>query len=161
VKPDYTNARLNAAQHKLDALATPPSAVERDALAAAQMRADAVAAHLGTTATPPIAGESSLQYRKRVLTPVAARSERFKGASSASLAGLDAATLGPVEDIVYADAIAAAKRPENYAPGELRAVAERDTAGRLITKFYGDIGAWMAPFTLQGASVRINRDKNK
>jgi len=160
VKPDYTNARLNAAQHKLDALATPPSAVERDALAAAQMRADAVAAHLGTTATPPIAGESSLQYRKRVLTPVAARSERFKGASSASLAGLDAATLGPVEDIVYADAIAAAKRPENYLPGELRPVTTHEF-GRDVTRFYGDISAWMNNFTLQGASVRINRDESK
>jgi len=149
-------ARLDALQRRVERLAQPVDAAERDALALAQARADSAYAHAGQAVSLPVPGESSLTYRRRLLAPLAARSDRFK---AASLDNLDVSTLGPIEDIVYADAIAAAKRPENYQAGELRAVTTVE-GGRPITRFYGDIGTWLNSFALQGASVRINRDES-
>jgi hypothetical protein len=54
---------------------------------------------------PPYAGETSLQYRKRLLQKFLPLSATFK---DSSLNGLDAVTLTPLEDRVYADAIQAA-----------------------------------------------------
>jgi hypothetical protein len=150
-------ARLDALQRRVERLAQPVDAAERDALALAQARADSAYAHAGQAVSLPVPGESSLTYRRRLLAPLAARSDRFK---AASLDNLDVSTLGPIEELVYADAIAKAKRPENYQPGELRAVTTVE-GGRPITRFYGDIGTWMAPFTLQGVTARVSREGGK
>jgi hypothetical protein len=150
-------ARLDALQRRVERLAQPVDAAERDALALAQSRADSAYAHAGQAVSPPVPGESSLTYRRRLLAPMLSQSDQFKGADARSL---DATTIGPIEELVYADAIAAAKRPENYLPGELRPVTTHEF-GRDVTRFYGDISAWMDAFTTPGASVRINRDESK
>ncbi len=155
-------AERNADRHRAERLATVPALsplsaperailAERDALAAAQARADSVAAFTGERASAPVPGESVLEYRRRLLGHFQQHSERFK---AAPLGTLGATVIGPIEDIVYADAIAKAKRPET--PGTLQPVTTFEN-GRSVTRFYGDIGTWMGAFALQGVSARINR----
>ena len=89
---------------------------EVDALAAAQTRADAVMAPLGARASPPIPGETSLEYRRRMLKHLAPHSTRFK---DSRFDGMDAGVIGEIERHVYADAQAAARDPFE-APGLAR-----------------------------------------
>ncbi len=148
-------ARTNALQQRVDRLTAPQPAAERDALATAQARADSVAAHFGGQVSAPILGETPLAYRKRVLLGFQRHSPRFK---NTQLGPLDSPSLSLVEDHVYADAVAAAKKPP---PGVMREVSERDAAGRLISRFYGDPSAWMDTFMSSGVSARINRSAGK
>jgi hypothetical protein len=144
--------RLDAIERSVARLRAPQSTEERSELAAAQARADSVAGMFGTEASAPVPGESCLQYRKRLLAKFQPYSERF---AAARLDGLDSATLAPLEDLIYADAAATAKAPESYGPGELHAIRERDAVGRLVTRYVGDIGAFMAPFQSPGVAVSI------
>ena len=101
-------------------------------------------------------GERPIDYRKRQLGRFQKHSARFK---DSRLDSLDEAMLGPIEDIVYADAVQAAKSPTVGSPGRLIPIVTREH-GREITRFGGDIGAFMAPF-MTGATVgRINRNPN-
>ena len=149
--------QLAALTATLKGITTEVPASERDALAAAQARADSVAAMFGDRAPPPIPGETPLAYRKRQLRRFQPHSERFK---ATDLGPLDEATIGTVEDVVYADSVAAARAPAAERVGVLVPFEERDRAGRTITRYAGDIGAWMAPF-MSGATVgKINRNPN-
>ena len=119
---------------------------ERAALEAAQSRFNSVAAHTGGEgASEPLMGESPLQYRKRLLAPLAAGHERFK---HSRLDSADNPTLAVIEAIVYNYAIEGAKQVPD---GQLRAVSERDASGRLITKFFGDPAVWMNQYAMSGA----------
>lgn len=121
-----------------------------DALAAAQSRADAVAAMFGDRASPPIAGESPLDYRKRLVNRFKRHSAKFK---DTRLDNHDEATLGAVEDIIYMDAMANARTPGDVTPGVLVPYVERDRAGRELTRYHGDVGAWLAPFVPSEAQM--------
>ncbi len=150
-----TPARIAALEAQIRQLTTEQPAEERNALALAQSRADNVAAMFGDRASQPLAGEKPIDYRKRLLGRFQKHSVRFK---ESRFDRLDDAMLGPIEDIVYADAVAAAKAPGVGAPGQLIPFTERDRAGRTITKYGGDIATWMLPF-MTGATVgRINRN---
>lgn len=148
-------ARLAAMEATLKGITAETPASERDALASAQSRADSVAAMFGDRAAPPIPGEKPLDYRKRLLARFQRHSERFKESRFDSM---DDASVGAVEDIVYADAVTSARSPAQTQPGQLIEFTERDRAGRTITKYAGDIAAWMTPF-MTGATVgKINRN---
>jgi len=153
-----TNDRIAALEAKIKHLTTEVPADERNALALAQSRADAVAAMFGDRASAPIPGERPLDYRKRLLGRFQKHSDRFK---SSRLDSLDEALLGPIEDLVYADAVQAAKSPDvGSAPGLLIPITTRE-GGRDVTRFNGDILGFMAPF-MTGATVgRINRNPNR
>jgi hypothetical protein len=43
----------------------------------------------------------------------------------------------------------------------MREITERDAAGRLISKFYGDPLAWMTPFMGAGRVARINKTSDR
>jgi hypothetical protein len=131
---------------------------ERDALAATQSRADSAAAMFGEHAPPPYPGELSIDYRKRLLGRFKQHSERFKESRFDSL---DSAMLSPIEDIVYADAVTAARHPAQARAGLLLAREHRDAAGRTITTYHGDSMAWLQHF-MTGAQVgKIVRNPNK
>lgn len=146
------NAELRAQLARMDAmlkgLTTETPASERDALAAAQSRADAVSAMFGERASPPIPGETPLAYRKRLLGKMQRHSDRFKETRFDSL---DAAVLGPIEDVIYADALAAGRNPTMSNVGSLVPIVTRE-GGRDVTRFHGDIGSWMQHF-MSGAQV--------
>jgi hypothetical protein len=137
-----------------DRMLRPLTSDEMNELDAARARADSAAAHWGAKASQPLPGERPDDYRRRCLAPYLKYSEKAKGLTSDNI---PSGILNLVETQVYADAIAAAKDPRNYKPGELRAVSERDASGRLITKYYGDNGAWMSQF-MTGAQVCTIRD---
>jgi hypothetical protein len=122
---------------------------EMDALAASQSRADAVAAMFNDRAPPATPGETPLDYRKRLIGRFKRHSERFKEARFDSM---DANTLGVVEDIVYMDAMNAAHSTADAQTGVLIPYIER-FGNREITKFHGDVGAFIAPFVPQNPQV--------
>lgn len=138
-------------------LRAPMPAQERDEISAAMMRANSVAAKFGTTASQPLPGETGFQYRRRLLGSFAKHSPRFKGAR---VEMVDPTTIGPIEDIVYADAAKAALDPNNYKPGELRPIVERDPSGRPITRYVGDAMNWMQHF-MSGGQVGYINDPRK
>lgn len=131
---------------------TPPE--ERDKLAAAQARADSIAALFGERITAPTAGETELGYRRRVLKGFLKHSEQFK---DARLDSVDGATLNLIENQVYADSQAASRVRADAQPGILIPRTYTDAAGRQITKFDGDMMAWLAPFMTDGARCTLNR----
>lgn len=148
--------RLARVEGLLKGITNETPATERDALAAAQNRADSVAAMFGDRPPAPIPGETSLDYRRRLLKRFAPHSPRFK---DSRFDGLDPSILTTVEDQVYADASNSARNVARSTPGRLIPFEERDRAGRVITRFHGDIGAFLAPFVPQNATVgRINRN---
>ncbi len=146
--------RLARLEGAMKAVTAETSKSERDALAAAQTRADGVAAMFGDRAPPPIPGETAVDYRKRMVSRFQRHSDRFKGTR---LDTVDAATLDLVEDQVFADAVANARAPGDVTPGVLIPYVTRDPAGREITRFHGDVGAFLAPFVpYERQMVRLN-----
>jgi hypothetical protein len=149
--------QLAALAATVKTLTTEVPAGERDALAKAQFRADSVAVMFGDRAPVPMAGETSGDYRKRILKKFQPHSVMFK---TTPFEGIPVEALGGIEDTVYADAVAAAKAPASARPGLLMPIEERDRAGRTITKYVGDNMAWMSPYMSQGATGRIRRNPN-
>ena len=144
-------------QAALKRLTTEIPAGERDALAKAQHRADGVSAMFGERAPTPMAGETSLDYRKRLLKKYQTHSAHFK---ETRFDGIPGEALGGVEDTVYHDAVVAAKAPATARPGLLMEIVRPDAAGRQIKTYVGDPMAWMAPYMSQGARGRIRRNPN-
>lgn len=150
---DHLRARAWGVEARIANVTREISPAERDAMERAQARFDSVVAHTGGgRACAPLMGETALEYRLRLLRPLAAAHERFR---KSHLGSLDSPSLAVIEDIVYHDAVEAAKRVPD---GQLRAVSERDAAGRLVTRFYGDPMAWMQRFAAPGAIGTINRN---
>ena len=148
--------RLARLERQLKGITTELPTAERDALAAAQARADSVAAMFGDRAPPAISGETSVDYRKRLLSRFQKHSPTFK---DTRLTAFDSATLAAVEDRVYADALSSARAPGDATPGMLIPFEERDRAGRIITRYHGDIAAFMEPFIPQSQQiVKLNRN---
>ena len=146
-----TYARVYALEQQLRAIRDPSrDEVEFEAI---QARADSVAALHGDKAPPPILGESLLNYRKRLLAQFQGFSPQFE---KTRLHSFDVPTIEALEQRIYRDAEQAAYR-HDAPPGELRAVVSRDEAGRKITKFVGDVGEFLGPFSDHGQRVRINR----
>ncbi|VWD20702.1 NUDIX hydrolase [Burkholderia contaminans] len=152
------NAELRAHIKRMDGtlstLTKPLSAEDRDALASAQMRADSVMQMFGQNATAPLHGESPIEYRRRLASKLAPHSSEMKGVK---LDALDGAAFKLVEDRIYADAQTAALNPASAPAGRLIPIISRDEAGRQITRFSGDIAAWMQHFTAPGVVCKLNR----
>jgi hypothetical protein len=125
---------------------------ERDALAAAQSRADAVAALFGERVPSPTIGVSSLAYRRQLLSRFLKHSEKFK---DANISTADSNTLGLIENAVYADAKEASKLRADGQVGILIPRYETDAAGRTITRYDGDWLAAFGPFCRGGQRGRI------
>jgi hypothetical protein len=147
-------ARVNAMEKRVANVRRETTLADVDAMAATQSRADSVLAHFGQRASPPIPGERHSEYRKRMLATLAPYSSEFK---SSRFGNLDDATLPVIEDRVYTDAANAARTAADKTPGALVPFEERDRTGRVITKYRGDIAAFLAPFTLNGCSGHFNR----
>jgi len=150
-------AQLAALQTMIKGLTQETSASERDELAAAQSRADSIAAMFGERAPTPIPGESPVDYRKRLLSKYQRHSDTF---ATSRFDSLDSAMLHPIEEIIYRDAAGVANAPEKARAGILIARQHRDAAGRTITTYNGDNLAWMQHFYSTGEVGRINRNPN-
>ena len=129
-------------------------APDPEKIEAAKARADAVLGLWNKTASEPVPGETEADYRRRLLRTIQENSPKFrdKDFSRASLDALDFA-----EQLVYADAREAAYDPATVPPGQLRAVRERDEAGRLVTRWVGTDPIWMSAFMQPGARGILSR----
>jgi hypothetical protein len=120
---------------------------DAEALDAARVRADGIAAMHGERAVLPNLGEEPLAYRNRLLKQFTKHSKDFKGEN---LVVASEATLKVVEDRVYHDAAEAAR--QHGRAGILVPETITDESGRKITKYHGDPMAWLQ-FFHTGAQV--------
>ena len=101
----------------------------------AQARADAAASAWGERAPPAMSGEDTLSYRKRLLRRFQKHSPTFRDADLGAVA--DAATLGGMETVIYADAVKASATPD-FPDDELRYRTKVDpVTGHRITEGLG------------------------
>ena len=110
----------------------------------AQAKADSVMAAFGKAASRALKGESLTAYRKRLMRGLQSYSDSFKSVNLATIQ--DDNLLAMAEKTIYADAMNAARSPTTYADGQLFEINERDRSGRTITKFRGDVDAWLGDF---------------
>lgn len=113
----------------------------------AQVRADSVAQMFGSSAPRWVHGETVLQYRRRLLRTFQEHSAAWKGVDISQIN--DSVAIDNIEKQIFADAEHAAKNPVTDGKGSLRAITTTDSAGRRITKFYGDNSVTWAPFQPQ------------
>ena len=130
----------------------PISANDRDELARVQQRSEGLAQMFGDSISPPLAGETPIEYRKRMAGKFQRYSDSTKGIK---LDALDDASFGVIEERIFADAQAAAHNPDAPPEGRLIAIKTQDGAGRTITKYHGDPKAWLKPFMAKGMAVRF------
>lgn len=120
------------------------SGKERAKFVTAQSRADKVAQAFGESAPRWLVGETLTAYRARLICKYQPHSPRWKSSDVSRIH--DSATLGNIEEMVFADALATARNPTAGSGLVLREVNETDGAGRRITKFYGSPEACWGPF---------------
>lgn len=141
---------------QLGHLTKPLTMKDREALAQAQSRADSVAQLFGKQISAPLHGESPIAYRKRLTYVFQPYSSKLKSVKLDSLSG-DAFDV--IEDQIYADAQATARSPGHAKAGVLIPVVRRDSAGREITTYEGDMDAWMQHFKRGPVVTRIDRPR--
>lgn len=146
--------QLVALQSQVSGLVKPLSATDRDALALAQSRADSVAQMFGDSVTAPLNGENPVAYRKRLAMKFQKHSLEMK---DVKLDSLDGAAFDLVENKIYADAQGAALSPAALPAGRLIPIVRKDSAGREITTYAGDMDGWLSTFKAPGAVVKFNR----
>lgn len=145
-------AQIKAMEDRMNRAFRPLSASDRDELARVQARGDNLAQMFGDSVNPPLAGESVIEYRKRLASKFQRHSDSTKGIK---LDALDESSFGIIEERIYADAQKAAHNPDAPAEGRLVAIKSQDGAGRTITKYHGDPKAWLKPFMAKGMSIRF------
>ncbi len=125
-------------------------------MADCQARADSVYQQHGKQAPRAMAGEKPLQYRRRLLRPMQAHSTAWKDVDLSAIN--DAAALGNIESVIYADAARAAQSIGVDVGDGLREIRRRNDSGHNVTTFAGRPGAWMAPFSAPSrALVQFNK----
>jgi hypothetical protein len=134
------SAKLNKSAEPWD-----PNA-NRAQYAAAQSRADSVAAAFGQSAPPPMGGEGLLEYRVRLANSFKRFSKNIQDIDLNELAASSPKAFSNLESDVYNDAMAYASSPSSVPALQLREVVKSDQSGRKIHEFVGDPGAWMNRF---------------
>jgi hypothetical protein len=101
----------------------------------AQARCDAVAQLFGERSPPPMSGENTTAYRKRLLRRFQSHSPAFKDADLGAVA--DAATLSGMETIIYADAARASNLTDGLPEDVLIPIRRQTESGHQITEWRG------------------------
>jgi 8-oxo-dGTP pyrophosphatase MutT (NUDIX family) len=143
-KPSEELKEMGKRVDALEAASKPREEEEEAKMADAQARADAAYSAHGKRAPAPLAGETLLNYRKRLAVGMQPHSESVKGINIRSIS--DSAALGLIEKSLYEDAKAAAAKAAAPAPGTLFQTVRKDATGRQIIEFTGDPKACWAPF---------------
>lgn len=123
----------------------PKSLADADygAMAEAQAKADSAYSMFGLSAPRPMHGESLAGYRVRLLKPMQAHSQAFKGVALEKAAAADSSILDGIEPKIYADACEVARSPATVPLGELRQVSKVMPSGHRINEYVGQPSAWM------------------
>jgi len=141
--PDFKAMReqLAALSAKMPAVI---SDADRGAFADAQARADVAYKAHGKDAPGPLMGETILSYRKRLAAGQKANSPRAEKLDVLSIA--DEGFMGVMEEMIYADSVAASRSTAGIPVGQLRERRSTSAAGHKIAEFDGDPGVWMSQF---------------
>lgn len=144
---------IKAMSETISRLTKLPSSDEREAIAQAFARADALGQVLGEDMTAALPGESATDYRKRL----ASKFRKFSPAlKDVKLDSLDEVSFGIIEARIYDDATAAAKSPETTSSGRLYPIVS-DEMGHKVTRYAGDMRAWMQQFEAPPTTATIDR----
>ena len=146
--------RLASVEVGVKSLSRELSHEEKDALAMAQSRADSLFLSLNEKLTAPLFGESPTSYRKRLASRLQKYSPKLKDVKLDSIS--DAATFEILEREIYADAAAASSSPAFLPEGKLFPEKITDFAGRVCTKYRGDIKAAFSPWVQRSVPFRVN-----
>lgn len=121
----------------------------------AQLKAQRVYQAFGDAEGAPgqLNGESVTDYRIRLLSVFQKHSKSYKDANLSKVAIADMSVFNTIEDVIYADAVSAAHDPANL-KGKLIPQRHRDSSGREVTKYEGDIAAFMDQFNAPIRHVR-------
>jgi hypothetical protein len=130
----------------------PGDFMDRQPFLDAQVKVQAVADAFGNQTPPSLSGETLAGYWARLLRPYQPYS-RFKNSDLSRID--DAPTLSAIANEICDAAMKEAEHPTQYAKGELRAVVRNDSAGRPITRYYGDPNACWDQFNPQTRFARI------
>ena len=147
-------AKIHAMEARLAELTKPRTNADRDELSRVQRRAESVAMAFGDSnaISPPLYDESPIAYRKRC---AAAFQKHSPKASKIDLKKADEATFAVMEELIYADAQAAARTPAALPKGRLQASTDTST-GHRITTYTGDPEACWGPFKHRGFMKKIS-----
>ena len=122
----------------------------------AQSRADSLFLSLNEKLTAPLFGETPISYRKRLASRLQKYSSKLKDVRLDSIS--DSATFEILEREIYADAVSASASPAFLPQGKLIPEKFTDFAGRVCTKYKGDIKAAFAPWVQRSVPFRVNTD---
>lgn len=151
------NATMKAQLAALQAAQRGLSDDDYNALSDSQTKADSVSQALGITTPRPMANESPLAYRRRLVGKFKEHSATYK---TMDLSALPEDLFGVVEAQVYKDAEAAAHQPMDVtAEMPLREVRKTTAAGHKITEFVGHPGACWDQFKSVSQIARFNSAK--
>ena len=132
---------MEAQQRTIDALlarTVPPRDEDVRALTAAQARADEVFVAFGERAPRFLPGETEGMYRRRLASTLKKHSKVWSGVDLDTLQS-NAFDIGEAQ--VYADALVAARAPNDLGVGAIREVSKQTSSGHTVTEFFGGPGA--------------------
>jgi 8-oxo-dGTP pyrophosphatase MutT (NUDIX family) len=129
---------------------------EEAEMADAQAKADSVYMAFGKKAPPPLRGERSLGYRRRLIGSFKEHSPAW---GKVNLNSLPAEAFAIAEEQIRADAMTFALSPTNAPEDTLRESVRMDSTGRRITTFHGKPDVWLSDFKLVKQRVaKINKE---
>jgi len=151
--------RASASERAMDSMASelaemkaklarlePRSRSDSDAqrFATIQEQADVAFQAFSDKAPAPMAGETPMDYKRRLAGRMQKHSTRW--AEKPLNAVSDEALLDVIVGDIYNDSLSAARMGAAVAPGELRELTHRSAAGHTVTTFEGDASSWMDTF---------------
>jgi hypothetical protein len=121
----------------------------RQDFVAAQAKADQVAQAFNDSAPRWLSGERLIDYRRRLLEPLKQHSPAWRSVDIPRAEDV----LRVAESQIYADAAREASNPSNIPAGTLLERITTDQSGRRISRFHGDVEAFLGPFKLPAMQV--------
>lgn len=149
---------------QIASLSAPPSLADESLRAAAFTRADQVFQMLGEVTPAPMANEKPVNYRRRLADLLRPFTDGWK--NYAFHDSQQAQDFEAIENLIYADAIAASKKAIVDKPGFLRMIVDKTSMpGKVRTSFVGDPkAAWIAAGCIpptQRFITRFNREPHR
>jgi Uncharacterized protein conserved in bacteria (DUF2213) len=146
---------------QLAALSQPPSLEDADRVAKAWTRADALFQSLGEPTPQPMHGESPIRYRRRLANALRPFTDSWK--SYVFHDSQQAQDFDAVENLIYGEAQAHAKKVIVDKPGFLREIKGKTALGRDQISFIGDHRTAWLPFMppTQRYIKRVNREPHR
>lgn len=148
--------QVTALTARIDGIFAGQTSEDREALSSAQSRADALAQMLGDSISPPLYGETPIEYRVRL----AGKFVKHSKIGEVKLDSLDPTSFAIIEDKIYADAKTVALNPSEATEGRLIPIVRKDSSGREITEYQGDMNVWLNHFKASGQTCSIQRGAN-